>query len=213
MIVSEGEAFVLQAVLPSTGVFFIKSQSTVALPRNLHSLGPLATDEVLRDTVKGALCIVDSSWNVIAHGDAREGKWRGNWRMQWVASTLHTTSERSVSSISTADAHTSAASSRLNWRPHRFKWTRPFRRKTKSGFCARAITFQTQSTSLPPISLRGLDRDNPLLHLGNFRLPREGLTFRNMIRIKTVHCATAGDIREEYIIFDWRRGRKVTRVI
>jgi hypothetical protein len=26
--------------------------------------------------------------NVMAHGDAREGKWRGNWRMKWVASTL-----------------------------------------------------------------------------------------------------------------------------
>ena len=58
----------------------------------------------------------------------------------------HTTSERGVSSITTADAHTSAASSRLNWRPHRFKWTRPFRRKTKSGFCACAITFQTHYT-------------------------------------------------------------------
>ena len=32
------------------------------------------------------------------------------------------------------------------WRPCRFKWTRPFRRKTKSGFCACAITFQKQST-------------------------------------------------------------------
>jgi hypothetical protein len=31
-----------------------------------------------------------------------------------VASTLHTTSEHGVSSITTADAHTSAASSRLN---------------------------------------------------------------------------------------------------
>ena len=80
----------------------------------------------------------------MAHGDAREGKWRRNWRMQWVASTLHTTSEHGVSSITTADAHTSAASSRLNWRPRRFTWTRPFRRKTKSGFCACAITFQTQ---------------------------------------------------------------------
>jgi len=55
----------------------------------------------------------------------------------------HTTSERGVSSITNADAHTSAASSRLNWRPRRFKWIRPFRRKTKSGFCACAITFQT----------------------------------------------------------------------
>jgi hypothetical protein len=90
---------------------------------------------------------VESSWNVMAHDDAREGKWRGNWRMEWVASTLHTTSEHGVSSITAADAHTSAASSRLNWSPRRLKWTRPFRRKTKSGFCACAITFQTQSTN------------------------------------------------------------------
>jgi len=74
--------------------------------------------------------VVDSSWN---------------WRMEWVASNLRTTSEHVVYSITTADAHTSAASSRLNWRPRRFKLTRPFRRKTKSGFCACAITFRTQS--------------------------------------------------------------------
>ena len=123
----------------------------------------------------GLLSLVDSSWNVMAHGDAREGKWRGNWRMEWVASrlrlkcdgtrwrtggevkrklaewvasTVHTTSEHGVSSITTADAHTSAASSRLNWRPRHFKWTRPFRWKTKSGFCACAITFQTQSVTV-----------------------------------------------------------------
>jgi hypothetical protein len=37
------------------------------------------------------LCrVFDSSWNVMAHGDTPEGKWRGNWRMEWVASTLHT---------------------------------------------------------------------------------------------------------------------------
>ena len=88
---------------------------------------------------------IGSSGNVMAHGDAREGKWRGNWRMKWVASTLHATSEHGVSRITTADAHNSAASSRLNWRPSRFKWTRPFLRKTKSCFCACAITFQKQS--------------------------------------------------------------------
>jgi len=44
------------------------------------------------------------------------------------------------------DAHTSAASSRLNWRPHQFEWTLPFRGKTKSGFCACAITFRTSYT-------------------------------------------------------------------
>jgi hypothetical protein len=87
--------------------------------------------------------------NVMAHGDAREGKWRENWQMEWIASTLHTTSEQGVSNITTADVHTSSASSRLNWRPppRQFKSIRPFRRKTKSGFCACAITFQTQSTA------------------------------------------------------------------
>ena len=90
--------------------------------------------------------------NLVAHGDAREGKWRGNWRMEWVASTLHATSERGLSSITKADAHTSAASSRVNWRPHRFEWTCPFRGKTKSGFCACAITSRTSYT---PSSLVG----------------------------------------------------------
>ena len=33
--------------------------------------------------------------------------------MEWVSSTLHTTTEHGASSITTADAHTSAASSRL----------------------------------------------------------------------------------------------------
>ena len=60
----------------------------------------------------------------------------------------HTTSECGVSSITNADEHTSAASSRLNWRPRRLKWTRLFRRKTKSGFCACAITFQTHYRTL-----------------------------------------------------------------
>ena len=61
---------------------------------------------------------VDSSWNVTAHGEAREGEVKGEtgW-MQWVASTLHTTSEHGVSRITTADAHNSVANSRLNWRP------------------------------------------------------------------------------------------------
>jgi len=92
---------------------------------------------------------------LMAHGDAWEGKW-----MEWVASTLHTTSERGVSSITNANAHTSAASNRLNWRPRRFKWIRPFRRKTKSGFCACAITFQKHSTyaSLTPYSEAHLPR-------------------------------------------------------
>jgi hypothetical protein len=68
-----------------------------------------------------------------------DGTWwrtggRGNWRIEWVASTLRTTSEHGVSSITTANAHTSAASSRLNWRPCRFKWTHPFSAKDEIWF-------------------------------------------------------------------------------
>jgi len=77
--------------------------------------------------------------------------------MQWVASTLHTTSEHGVSSISTADAHTSAASSRLNWRPPAdLNGLVRFARKTKSGFCACAITFQTQSIANGYLLMRHL---------------------------------------------------------
>ena len=72
----------------------------------------------------------------MAHSDGQKRKWKGNWPMEWVASTLHTTTEHGVSSITTADVHTSAASSRLKWSLSRFKWIRPFRRKNNNGFCA-----------------------------------------------------------------------------
>jgi len=88
---------------------------------------------------------VEMWWHTVMHRRGNEG---GNWRMQWVTSTLHTTSEHGVSRITTADAHTSAASSRLNWRTRRFKWTRSFRRKTKTAFCACVVTFQTQSIAI-----------------------------------------------------------------
>ena len=87
--------------------------------------------------------------------------------MEWVVSTLHTTLERGVSSITDADAHTSAASSRLNWRPRLFKWTPPFRRKTKSGFCSCAITFQTHYTICcrdKAVAVQGYNLQSSTLH-------------------------------------------------
>ena len=93
-------------------------------------------------------CPVQRVRNLMAHGDAREGKWREKMRMEWVASILALyVGTRSIQSLS-ADPHSSTASSRLNWHPRRFKWTRPFRWKTKSGFCACAITFRTCYISL-----------------------------------------------------------------
>jgi hypothetical protein len=60
--------------------------------------------------------------------------------MKWVTSKRHMTAEhrlaRAVQTLQ-ADVHSSPASSRLK----RFKLTHPFCRKTKSGFCACAITF------------------------------------------------------------------------
>jgi len=46
-----------------------------------------------------------------------EGEVKGNWRVEWVASNLHTTWEHdvhSITTIATAEAHTSATSSGLN---------------------------------------------------------------------------------------------------
>ena len=37
---------------------------------------------------RSAVYVVELIRNLVAHGDARVGKWRGNWRMEWVASTL-----------------------------------------------------------------------------------------------------------------------------
>jgi hypothetical protein len=45
-----------------------------------------------------------------------------------------------------ADAHKSAASSRINFHPRQVNLPRPFHRKTKSDFCACAISFQLQYT-------------------------------------------------------------------
>jgi len=57
-------------------------------------------------------------WHTVTHGGGSEGE---------------------------TDAQTSAVGSGLNWRHRRFKWTRPFRWKTKTGFYVCAIAFQTQS--------------------------------------------------------------------
>ena len=99
--------------------------------------------------------VLDSYWNVMAHGDAREGKWRRNWRMECVASTLHTTSKHDVYPALLPLMRTPRLPV-VDWTDaprRRFKWTRPFRWKTKSGFCACAITFQLASTTLNSITL------------------------------------------------------------
>jgi hypothetical protein len=67
--------------------------------------------------------------------------------MEWVATLPRNMVYPALLPTIRADAHTSTASGRLNRSPRRFKWTHPFRRKTKCAFCACAITFQLASTS------------------------------------------------------------------
>jgi len=56
------------------------------------------------------------------------------------------------------DPHSKKASTRMNWHPRRYKWTRPFRWKTESSFCACAITFRLHSTyNAPLLDLYGAD--------------------------------------------------------
>ena len=100
---------------------------------------------------------VDSSWNMMAHGDSREGKWRGNCRMRWVASTLHTTSEHVASSITNADsAHLGCQQSiELTPPPADLNRLVRFARKTKSGFCACDITFQLATKGWGGIQICG----------------------------------------------------------
>jgi hypothetical protein len=80
--------------------------------------------------------------------------------MEWVDSTLHTTSEHGVSSITAADEHTSAVSSRLNRRsPADLNGLVRFAEKRNMVFCAFAITFQTRSTSVCIVNLLVLMTD------------------------------------------------------
>jgi len=95
------------------------------------------------------LCVlvicVKSSWSVMAHGDARVGEVKEKLA-NGVGSQypLHYLGTWCVSSITTADAHNSAASSRLNWRPRAdLNGLDRFAERRNLVFCACAITFQT----------------------------------------------------------------------
>ena len=81
--------------------------------------------------------VVDSSWNVMAHGDAREGKWRGKLANAVGSQySSHYLGTRCIQHYYRWRRTPRAASSRLNWRPPpgRFKWTRSFRAKDEIWF-------------------------------------------------------------------------------
>jgi len=69
--------------------------------------------------------------------------------MEWVPSTLHTTSQHGVPAL--LPLIRTPRLPVVDWTdaPRWFKWICSFRRKKKSGFCVCAITFQLASTYLP----------------------------------------------------------------
>ena len=73
--------------------------------------------------------VLESSWNLMAHGDAREGKWRGNWRMEWVASTLTLHRNVGYPALLPLMRTSRLPGSRQNWHPRRFKWTLRFAKR------------------------------------------------------------------------------------
>jgi len=80
------------------------------------------------------------------HGSGSEGQ-TGKWSAQPVPFTL----PRNMYPALLPPMRTPRLPA-VDWTdaPCRFKWTRPFRGKRKSGLCACAITFQTQSTAVCP---------------------------------------------------------------
>ena len=68
---------------PDLGQGFVQSWALVSVVIFCCSIQSNST------IIDDGLC-VESSWNVMAGGDAREGKWRGNWPIEWVEPVLYT---------------------------------------------------------------------------------------------------------------------------
>jgi len=54
----------------------------------MHFVGLYCSNRVIMHGTINVIFCVELVRNLVAHGDAREGKWRGNWRMECIAITL-----------------------------------------------------------------------------------------------------------------------------
>jgi len=84
-------------------------------------------------------------WHTVTHGRKREGE-----TGEWSGYPVLFTPPRNMVYPALLPLMLTPRLPVVDWTdaPLRFKWTCPFRRKTKSGFCVCAITFQTQSNEL-----------------------------------------------------------------
>ena len=74
-----------ELVYRSTSSQLYKSKN---INRNYVSWGTRPPSYYISFCLYSCSCTVELVRNLVAHGDAREGKWRGNCRIEWVASTL-----------------------------------------------------------------------------------------------------------------------------
>jgi hypothetical protein len=126
----------LRHLLSQTNHFYDSQRHKPDALSLIYSATPFEMQHVSlkREWTSGMYTAVEMLWHTFTQGSGVKG---GKCRMEWVASTRHTTSEHGVSSITTADA----AHLRLpavDWTdaypPGRFKWTRPFRAKNEIWF-------------------------------------------------------------------------------
>ena len=100
------------------------------------------------DTGRRVMFVLDSSWNVMANGDAREGKWRGKLA-NGVGSqySSHYLGTWCIQHYYCWCAHLDCQQSTELTSPAVLNGLVRFARKTKSGFCTCAIIFELASTT------------------------------------------------------------------
>jgi hypothetical protein len=122
---------------------------------------------------------VEMWWHTVTHGRGSEGE-TGEWSGYPVPFTLP---RNMVYPALLPLMHTSRLPV-VDWTdaPRRFKWTRPFRRKTKCGFCVCAITFQLVSNTRNNARCQeSYDHDMDIRRQNKYALSLPGMEFNHHV--------------------------------
>ena len=95
---------IMSVMLYRHSQYWVKTnKSTRHVRQNRQDLNYVNWEKLVhpKQRVRMVLNVVEWKRNLVAHGDAREEKWRGKRQMEWVASSLQLDSEHSPSSVTT----------------------------------------------------------------------------------------------------------------
>ena len=75
---------------PQMTIWRMRIACCITEATNVHSEYIILIAFRLQQWLREPASVLELVWNLVAHGDApgEGGKWRGNWRIEWVASTL-----------------------------------------------------------------------------------------------------------------------------